>query len=114
MEDKFIGFTNEVVEGKAKIYTKLTKSVGYVYPASIAVSAANISGLDLLELIMNEAISEQDYDLVALENGKLNPPQGFEKNFTLINYELGRIRISRQVAENLIRNLQDILERNKI
>jgi hypothetical protein len=113
MEDTFKGFTNEVVNEKVKIYTNREKSVGFIYPGSMSITISNNGDNEFLEIIMSEAISDQDYDLVSLKDGKLNPPAGFEKKFKLTNYELGRIRISRKAAQLLIKNIQDVLGRDK-
>lgn len=110
MPEEMIGFTNEIINGKAKVKISRERSFGTIFPQSSPVTMSAIGEVKMCEIAFSEALSERIYDLAPLQDGRIDASSKFEMKFELTNYELGKVRLTKKATEQLIRNLQYALD----
>lgn len=110
MSDKKTVLNNEIVDEKVKIVTDATGSFGVLYPAATVTTLISHVGVNFVEMGLYEARTKLDYDLVGLRDGMLAPNVAFDRKTSIVNYEMGKVRLTIAGARNLIETLQALLD----
>lgn len=108
MTEKLTNFINEVEDGYVKVPVKKERSFGSVMPNAALAYSATFAGTETVEIILTSAQGESVYDFHPVSNGAITNGE-VKREFNLVNYELGKIILTKDLAQRLFQSLKSAL-----
>lgn len=108
MTEKLNNFTNEVENGYVRVPVKKEKSFGIIMPNAVTSYSATFAGTETVEIVLSSAQGESVYDLHPVSNGAVVNGE-IKREFHLVNYELGKIILTKDLAQRLFQSLKAAL-----